>query len=408
MGSGISARPSVIIDPIRVSRTKGKYPPPLAPKWFLPDIRPLVHAPETDDPDSHSIDWYAIERSLETEVEDGVDSDVDTVRIRPLSGIGSNRTDSGRKKIRQAQRHRHKQILSFDAIDQHAKSALPNHSVTFEELIKYLKQPIDEGLHPDTCLVRALTVWLSKQDNRKSKYQHADVTTPNGIIQHLKHQTLSYTEAYTLICRGAGIPTVIITGVVKAGKYKPGDIIDEGARDTWCAVHVDGSWQLVHPFWVCRGTYGKEREGWVQIEDDPFLAEKVARREKQKEKDVFVFNEEFFMPKPEVFIYRCFADDKQWHLIPEEKTLKSVEEFTKLVYISPPFFKFGLSLASNPFCVQPSINGTVIIEIVAPKDHIHALNLGYKIHTEENETQNTFQYKNLLQNNAPCYKLQKQ
>lgn len=182
---------------------------------------------------------------------------------------------------------------------------------------------------------------------------------------------------------------------MKAGKYEPGDVIDDDARDSWCAVHVDGSWQLVHPLWVCRGTYGKERDGWVQIEEDPFLAENMTRRE--KDKNAVTINEEFFMPRPEVFIYRCYADDTQWHLIPQGKTLKSVEEFTNLVYISPPFFRFGLTLASNPYCVQYSVNGKVNMEIIAPKDIIHVLNLGYRIHAEETDNQKNASRNKLLQ-----------
>ncbi|XP_060608198.1 uncharacterized protein LOC132760265 isoform X2 [Ruditapes philippinarum] len=399
----MGSQPSVVIvDPVRVSRTRPKYPPPSVPKWFLPDIRPLVFAPEIDDIDSRNIDWHAIERSIEQEPEDGVDASKDVeLRIRPSSGIGNSRTDSGAKTNRQTKRHGHRKILSFDNIDKHAFATLPIHSASFDELIQYLKKPIYDELHPETCLVRALTVWLSKQDSTKSKYQHADVRTPTGIIQHLRQQTLSYTEAFTLLCRGAGLPTVIITGHVKAGKYEPGDIIDDGARDTWCAVHVDGSWQLVHPKWVCRGTYGKEKDDWVQIEDDPYLAKKDLQRQKEKEKEkekyILTFNEEFFMPKPEVFIYKCYADEQKWRLIPEEMNLTSLNDFMKLVYISPPFFKLGLSLANNPSCVQKSTNGVVIIEIIAPKDFIHALNLGYQIYAEQNETKHNDLYKNLLQ-----------
>jgi hypothetical protein len=91
------------------------------PKWFLPDIRPLVFAPEIDDIDSRNIDWQAIERSIEQEPEDGVDASKDVeLRIRPSSGIGNNRTDSGAKTNRQTKRHGHRKILSFDNIDKHA------------------------------------------------------------------------------------------------------------------------------------------------------------------------------------------------------------------------------------------------------------------------------------------------
>lgn len=105
-----------------MSRTKGRYPPPQPPKWFLPDIRPLFRASETVDPTIRNIDWDALERFLEEVEEDGKDTNKDTVRIRPSSGIGTARTDSGLKKFRQAKRHGQKHVLSFEAIDEHAKA----------------------------------------------------------------------------------------------------------------------------------------------------------------------------------------------------------------------------------------------------------------------------------------------
>lgn len=178
--------------------------------------------------------------------------------------------------------------------------------------------------------------------------------------------------------RAAGISTVIVPGLVKAGKYEPGDVVGDGANDTWCVVHVDGSWQIVHPLWICLGTYGAEREGRVQIEDDPNLAAKEDLYRKEIKNDVRI-NDEFFMPRPDVFIYRCFANEEQWHLIPREKTLKSLDEFMALAYISPAFFKLGLTLLSQPFCVQPAIHGVVQIEILAPPHYSHRINMGFKL-----------------------------
>lgn len=116
---------------VRVPKTKGKYPPPLAPKWFLPDIRPLVFAPDAGDPESRSINWNALERSLDAE-EDGIDTNTDVVRTRPSSGIGGSRTDSGITRNRQVKKRGQKHLLSFDAIDNRAKAV----SRQFREIVK--------------------------------------------------------------------------------------------------------------------------------------------------------------------------------------------------------------------------------------------------------------------------------
>ncbi|KAL4227395.1 hypothetical protein ACF0H5_012838 [Mactra antiquata] len=397
MGSGQSTQ---ILDPVRVQRTKPKYPPPLPPKWFLSDILSLKRIPEVGGPETRNLDWNTLERTISADQEDPtVESNDDVIKPRPSSGIGTARTDSGLRRTIVKSKNLHKRVLSFNMIDKHAKTATINHSETFTDLLDFLNQPIAPDIYPNTCLARALTVWFSKQNTSKAKYKHSNIKTPNGILQHLRHQTLTFTEAYTLLCRGAGIPTVIVHGIVKAGSYKPGDVLDDTARDTWCALHVDGSWQMVHPSWVCRGTYGTAGDGWVQIEPDEYLAN-IENKNRKDDKNYVTFNEEFFMPRPDVFIYRCYADNKQWHLIPEGKGLRSAEEFALLSYISPSFFRYGLILASSPFSVQRSNNGIVQIEIIAPKEYVNVLNFGYKIRVEESEKQNIGIYKTLLQENV--------
>ncbi|KAH3841268.1 hypothetical protein DPMN_114727 [Dreissena polymorpha] len=397
MGSGSTK----YIDPVKVPRTKGKYPPPAPPKWLLPELRPLVTIPEAVDPRSQNVDWDVLEHILDAELEDGVDasnnevykkgtndvmkkSDYEEIRPPSSRAAARSRTDSGYKRAMRARKIGQKTVLSFGLIDKHARTVTAKQSSTFVDLIAFLSQPIDQSHFPHTCLVRALTLWFAEQPTQKTGYLPAPLDTPGGILQNLRNQTLTYTEAYALICRAANIPTVIIPGYVKAGKYEPGDIVDRGAADTWCAVHVDGSWQLIHPLWVCNGTYGSEKGNLVQIEDDPYLAAKAAARAKADKKHLEI-NEEFFMPRPDVFIYRCYARNIEWHLISTERTLKSLEEFSQVAYISPAFFTYGLKLVTEPYCVQTAINGVVLIVIMAPKAHAHRMNMGYALEADEED-----------------------
>lgn len=74
-------------------------------------------------------------------------------------------------------------------------------AATFEDLIAHLSVPINPTLYPQTCLVRALIVWLAMQDVKPTKYKPADIDSPLGVIQNLRNKTLSFTEAFVLICR---------------------------------------------------------------------------------------------------------------------------------------------------------------------------------------------------------------
>ena len=94
-------------------------------------------------------------------------------------------------------------------------------------------------------------------------------------------------------------------------------------------------------------------------------------------------NEDFFMPRPEVYAYNCFADDTRWQLLPPEFTVQSREEFSILPFLLPAFFRLGLRLLTTHSCILKSENGTCRIEIACEKDNAHRLSLNYELYSKE-------------------------
>jgi len=165
-------------------------------------------------------------------------------------------------------------------------------------------------------------------------------------------------------------------------------------------VHVDGSWQLVHPLVVCRGTYGAAKDNDVR------LASQLQTKHKEH-KSFIEINEDLFMPRPELFIYCCYATDIRWSLIPKQRALKTVKAFETLANISPAFTSLGLAFLSRPSCVQNAIGGVVNVVIQAPHKHAHRLNINYEL-VQDNEVENkkysTLCHSNMLARQVIAYR----
>lgn len=95
------------------------------------------------------------------------------------------------------------------------------------------------------------------------------------------------------------------------------------------------------------------------------------------------------MPTPEVFVHSCCADDPEWQLLPEEYALRSREDFHRLPYIFPAFFRLGLKLVSEPSSVLHSVNGMCRIWILCEREIAHRLDLTYELFLQESKYSDT-------------------
>lgn len=97
-------------------------------------------------------------------------------------------------------------------------------------------------------------------------------------------------------------------------------------------------------------------------------------------------NEDFFMPRPEVYIYNCFADDTRWQLLPPEFAVQSRDDFSSLPFLLPAFFRLGLRLLSTHCCILKSEDGYCKIVISCDKDNAHRLSLNYELYLKESKS----------------------
>lgn len=168
---------------------------------------------------------------------------------------------------------------------------------------------------------------------------------------------------------------------MKAAGYEPGD--RTVPESDWNAVYGECGWQIVHPFWICRALFGHNLGGWVKVEAG---GETMISRQKFSAGVVLnTFQDRYFMPKPDEFLYECCALDTDWQLVKKERTVKSKDEFLIKPYLLPPFHGLGLTLVSEQNCKLESQNGMCRIEFKGKHSNSHFLILTYELFKKESQ-----------------------
>ncbi|KAL4227720.1 hypothetical protein ACF0H5_013155 [Mactra antiquata] len=243
---------------------------------------------------------------------------------------------------------------------------------SYSELVKDLNM----HLKSDRLKVKVILAWINKQNIGRLSFgpKLPAPDTPNGYMMLIQENQGTYPVFFALLCRAANLKCVIISGISKGSKYEVGSKDTEGLANTWNAVYVDGSWQLVHPLWTCKGIANRQPGGWMKIEQ-----EGKARRSLSiatSGQDVHSFNPYFIFTKPDEFIVRNFPDEQKWQLLPNPLT---IDEFMEQMYIRPIFFLNKFKLLSENKCKLVSENGEPSeIKISFPKSKLHDVVFGYE------------------------------
>nr|KAG5706574.1 hypothetical protein BaRGS_028745 [Batillaria attramentaria] len=163
-------------------------------------------------------------------------------------------------------------------------------------------------------------------------------------MKTIKQGNGHYPQFFALLCRAAGIPCVVIRGVGKAVDYQVGEQEDVVSKyfSSWNAVYVDGHWRIVHPYWAFTGVTGFNKGQWTKVEES---GQAVRQKEKASEgKHVYSFDEEWFFPDPDQFIYMCRATNTDWQLL---KTPWPMHKFVNVPHFKWAYFTSGLKLVSE-------------------------------------------------------------
>ncbi|KAK3098481.1 hypothetical protein FSP39_019873 [Pinctada imbricata] len=198
--------------------------------------------------------------------------------------------------------------------------------LTMEELAEKLTS----DLQKDVQRLRALFTWIGLQ--QISTKQFPANTGENTLLHHMKRvkeRQMSYSTFFTMLCRAAQIPCVIIRGLAKSVAYEVGDQEVDGCGNSWTAAYVAGGWRFVFPLWAFSAVSGFQTGKWTLVE-----TEGKGVREKEKESEGMTLsqiNEYYFLTDPEALIYVCFPNDEAWQLL--------TTPFSKRQFIDVPFFK---------------------------------------------------------------------
>ncbi|XP_060564689.1 lim and transglutaminase domain protein ltd-1-like [Ruditapes philippinarum] len=236
--------------------------------------------------------------------------------------------------------------------------ATPDLLDSYEKLFDYINDAIDKEKScdfPKILKARAIIKWISQQISTKVNDGYAGTETPGGLINLLKGKRIKYSNCFARLCRQAGLKCVIITGLCKTSSYQPGD--KWAYQMTWNAVEVENGWQIVHPYWICNPVGNHKQDYWIK-NDGADLGVNA---------NFETFQERYFMPKPEEFVYECWAYKTEWQLIGSNANVKDSNEFLEMPYFLPPYFSSGLELTSERKChLKSDKNGVCVIQFHFP------------------------------------------
>ncbi|XP_060594103.1 hillarin-like [Ruditapes philippinarum] len=225
--------------------------------------------------------------------------------------------------------------------------------------------------------VRALTTWMSCQKIRTRAYGNdAKPGTVLGYMKQIKELQGTFAGLLALLCRAIDIPCVIIKGIYKSHCHQVGEDDVSNSKCTWNAVHVDGNWQLVHPYLMCTPLSTQTcKDNWTQIETSVV---------QQDQKPGVVLNTFFFAPKPSDFLYFCLPDDSMsnWQLT-ETKT--HYKTFLKSPFLRPAFFSSKMQLVSEHKSVLLSEGGRCNIKMQCQQENVNDLELMYELYSNDPE-----------------------
>lgn len=195
-------------------------------------------------------------------------------------------------------------------VDNRAKQAPQSCLRSFDDLLAYLTK----DLTSDLAKVRSLFAWLSAQPvlTMATVSKFTSPSNPEGWLRRIKFERTLYSDFFALLCRGAGIPCVIIEGFTKGAGFEVGQREPLTAQSRWNAVHVQGDWRFVHCPWAFITTDGIANGENMMVERDGEAVREVeiAKKEVKQEVDEF-----YFLTDAEDFNSFCHAKDSRWQLL---------------------------------------------------------------------------------------------
>ena len=231
-------------------------------------------------------------------------------------------------------------------IDEHVNRTPPEAAASIQSLADYLAKPAANEMHK----VRAIYAWIV----RNIDYDVAALASGNPgdqsaqtTLARRKAVCDGYSQLFEALARAAGLEAVEVIGYCRGAGYLAGAPLGPDPDHAWSAVRVDGNWFLLDSTWAAG--YIDARAGFVRRSDDYY-----------------------FLTPPANFVYDHLPKDPKWQLLgaPIAK-----QDFERLVYLRPGFFRSGLQVVSHPN-VDITSDGNLTVTFGGPSDALLRARVG--------------------------------
>ncbi len=223
----------------------------------------------------------------------------------------------------------------YRAIDAHALAASPEVEGSIATLAAYLVKPAQN----DREKVRAIFRWVADRivyDVEGFLKKKPGDNRAEAVLKSRLAVCEGYANLFESLCLKANIEVVKVSGYAKGYGYVLGQR-NTGSNHAWNAVKLEGRWQALDTTWAA-GT----------IKDDKF-----SKR----------FDDFFFLPPPEEFIFTHFPRDPRWQLL---TTPVAQSEYDKWQTVDQKLFRLGWKPAQvRKMVADPSVPMVKIFEFPA-------------------------------------------
>ncbi|MES2704172.1 MAG: transglutaminase-like domain-containing protein [Bacteroidota bacterium] len=201
-------------------------------------------------------------------------------------------------------------ISSFAVVDTTVGLTAPgNVCGHFQDLSHYLC----DGLDGDEAKANAVYNWITHNIKYDIQGMQNIDRDPDKIVEKALKERKAICEGYAMLftemCREAGLKAVTLDGYSKDWTSDNGDKLYI-PRHAWCAVLINGKWQLADPTWGAGGLV----QSPTMIRR---IVNKIMRRNAQHSKKLafrYRYNPGYFMQDPMAFRLKHLPADPMWQL----------------------------------------------------------------------------------------------
>ncbi|KAL4227510.1 hypothetical protein ACF0H5_012954 [Mactra antiquata] len=261
----------------------------------------------------------------------------------------------------------YKEEIFTESIVNDIKVKIKEMPTTAEGSYSTLLNKLSTMADTEVQFVIAVYLWMKEQDYFSSTLDMVKAgDTPKGYMKMIKDGTGDLMSFFTILCRRAGIPCVIMEGIGKGENYSVGDP-EKSLRTKWNIVYADDEWHFVHIDWCMSADINNEQN------------------ENSKQGSDY-----FFLTNPDEFAQFCFPDNYQWQLLDRPTDKKG---FLSQPNCRPKFWELDGTVETPRTSAFKAMNGKANIELTFPKARMGQINLSYLLSyidkpNEDDETTN--------------------